>query len=166
MPGHRSGVRAVALSDDDKLLVSACSGKIVFHVMCRASLLIMEPLQQPSKCGTLRRVILCERSRQAMCFVLLLFLGTATYCFLPDSLNIHLASFIGQLQVLAGTKNGEVLLFDLASASLLQSETAHTGAVWSLALRPDKRGFASGSADKDVRFWDFELLDDPAFSTV
>ncbi len=32
--------------------------------------------------------------------------------------------------------------------------------VWSLCLRPDKNGFVSGSADKSVKFWSFNLIDD------
>jgi U3 small nucleolar RNA-associated protein 12 len=32
-------------------------------------------------------------------------------------------------------------------------EQAHQGAVWSLALLPDKSGFVSGSADKTVKVW-------------
>jgi U3 small nucleolar RNA-associated protein 12 len=34
---------------------------------------------------------------------------------------------------------------------------AHQGAVWSLAVRPDGRGFVTGSADKEVKFWDFTV---------
>ena len=33
---------------------------------------------------------------------------------------------------------------------------AHDGSVRTMALRPDKRGFASGGSDKKVHFWDFE----------
>ena len=31
------------------------------------------------------------------------------------------------------------------------------GAIWSLALRPDGRGFMTASADKYVKFWDFTI---------
>ncbi len=49
-------------------------------------------------------------------------------------------------------------VFDLSSASLLVDlQTAHSGAVWSLVLSPDKRGVVTGSADQTVKFWDFEL---------
>lgn len=34
---------------------------------------------------------------------------------------------------------------------------AHTGAVWGIHVRPDGRGLVSGSADNDVKFWDFEM---------
>ncbi len=49
-------------------------------------------------------------------------------------------------------------VFDLSSALLLVDlRTAHSGAVWSLVLSPDKRGVVTGSADQTVKFWDFEL---------
>jgi U3 small nucleolar RNA-associated protein 12 len=34
---------------------------------------------------------------------------------------------------------------------------AHKGAVWSLCIRPDAKGFASSSADALVKFWDFTV---------
>uniref|UniRef100_A0A8C4QVD1 Small-subunit processome Utp12 domain-containing protein n=1 Tax=Eptatretus burgeri TaxID=7764 RepID=A0A8C4QVD1_EPTBU len=67
----------------------------------------------------------------------------------------------GDKHVILGTKEGKLELFELASGSLLQSEEAHGGAVWSLCLNPDKRGLVSGGADKAVKFWDFELLAQP-----
>ncbi|KAI8073910.1 hypothetical protein BC940DRAFT_343481 [Gongronella butleri] len=65
----------------------------------------------------------------------------------------------GDRHVLLGTKTGELELYDIGSAQLLQSVKAHEGAIYSLAIRPDKRGFVTGSADKDVKFWDFDLVD-------
>lgn len=58
---------------------------------------------------------------------------------------------------MVGTKSGELLLYDLSSSSLLETFAAHTGPLWSLHVRPDKRGLVTGSADKDVKFWDFEV---------
>lgn len=60
-------------------------------------------------------------------------------------------------QIVVGTKSGELLLYDLSSSSLLETFTAHTGPIWSLHVRPDGRGLVTGSADKDVKFWDFEV---------
>jgi U3 small nucleolar RNA-associated protein 12 len=51
-----------------------------------------------------------------------------------------------------------VHLYDLSSSSLIESVEAHEGAVWGLQVRPDKTGFATGSADKEVKFWDFCLI--------
>ena len=53
---------------------------------------------------------------------------------------------------------GRIQLFDLPSSSLLEDIPAHSGAVWGLALAPDKRGVVSCSADKTVKFWEFELV--------
>ena len=33
---------------------------------------------------------------------------------------------------------------------------AHTATVWSIHVRADGQALVSGSADKDVKFWEFE----------
>ena len=58
-----------------------------------------------------------------------------------------------------GTKSGEILIYDLASSSLIDTIKAHTASVWSLHVRLDERALVSGSADKDVKFWEFEQKD-------
>ncbi|SAL94956.1 hypothetical protein [Absidia glauca] len=68
----------------------------------------------------------------------------------------------GDRHILLGTKTGELELYDIGSATMIQSIKAHDGPVYSLAIRPDKRGFVTGSADKDVKFWDFDLLEKSA----
>jgi U3 small nucleolar RNA-associated protein 12 len=59
--------------------------------------------------------------------------------------------------VVVGTKSGELVVYDIAASSILSTYKAHTGAVWGVHVRPDGRGLVSGSADKDVKFWDFEM---------
>ncbi|KAM4681903.1 WD repeat-containing protein 3 isoform 2-T2 [Amazona ochrocephala] len=66
----------------------------------------------------------------------------------------------GDRQVIVGTKTGKLQLYDLASGSLTETLNAHDGAVWSIALSPDQRGFVTGGADKCVKFWEFELVKD------
>lgn len=66
----------------------------------------------------------------------------------------------GDRHVVVGTKAGELLLFDVAASTLLSRYDAHKGPVWSVAVRPDGRGLVSGSADKDVKFWDFEMREE------
>ncbi|XP_069011169.1 WD repeat-containing protein 3 [Embiotoca jacksoni] len=66
----------------------------------------------------------------------------------------------GDRQIILGTKSGKLQIFELASGSLLETVDAHNGAVWSLCLAPDQRGIISGSADKKVKFWEFELIKD------
>ncbi|KZO97954.1 WD-repeat-containing protein [Calocera viscosa TUFC12733] len=62
----------------------------------------------------------------------------------------------GDRQVAVGTKSGEMLLYDIASSALVETIKAHNGTVWSIDVRPDGKGLVSGSADKDVKFWDLE----------
>ncbi|CAG8844300.1 22217_t:CDS:2, partial [Racocetra persica] len=59
--------------------------------------------------------------------------------------------------VIIGTKSGDLELFDLASSSQTESIKAHDGPIWSLQVRPDKRGLVTGSADSNVKFWDFDM---------
>ncbi|GAA5856650.1 hypothetical protein JCM8547_005912 [Rhodosporidiobolus lusitaniae] len=68
----------------------------------------------------------------------------------------------GDRHIVVGTKSGELLLYDLSSSSLLETFSAHTGPLWSVHVRPDGRGLVTGSADKDVKFWDFEVREVPA----
>lgn len=62
----------------------------------------------------------------------------------------------GDRQVAVGTKSGEILIFDIASSSLFETIQAHTATVWSIHVRADGEALVSGSADKDVKFWEFE----------
>ncbi|TNN51301.1 WD repeat-containing protein 3 [Liparis tanakae] len=66
----------------------------------------------------------------------------------------------GDRQIILGTKSGKLQIFELASGSLLETVDAHKGSLWSLSLAPDQRGIVTGSADKTVKFWDFELIKD------
>jgi len=75
-------------------------------------------------------------------------------CFAYSLLTNHLHS-----QIAIGTKSGEILIYDLASSSLIDTIKAHTASVWSLHVRPDEQALVSGSADKDVKFWEFETKD-------
>ena len=60
-----------------------------------------------------------------------------------------------------GSQTGQVQLYEVGSGDLLQEVGAHSGAVWSVDVSPDRRGLVTGSADHDVKFWDFELISDP-----
>lgn len=66
----------------------------------------------------------------------------------------------GDRQIILGTKSGNLQIFELASGSLLETVDAHNGSLWSLCLAPDQRGIITGSADKTVKFWEFELIKD------
>ncbi|KAJ9117587.1 hypothetical protein QFC22_004437 [Naganishia vaughanmartiniae] len=117
LPGHRSDVRALAVSADDRVLASASNGSLkIWNLQTTACIRTLE-------CG------------YALCCM-----------FLP-----------GDRHIVIGTKTGHLEVYDLASATLLESIQAHQGALWSLDLRADKGGLVTGSADKDVKFWDIRM---------
>ena len=62
----------------------------------------------------------------------------------------------GDRQVAVGTKSGEILVYDVASSTLIDTVKAHNGTIWSIHVRADGQALVSGSADKDVKFWEFE----------
>ncbi|KAJ2884968.1 beta transducin [Coemansia asiatica] len=72
------------------------------------------------------------------------------------------AAFLpGDQMVVVGTKEGNLELYDIPSASLVETFDGHEGATcWSVDVRPDKKGLVTGGADKCVKFWDFELVRD------
>ncbi|KAJ3208501.1 hypothetical protein HDU67_006693 [Dinochytrium kinnereticum] len=78
----------------------------------------------------------------------------------PDNHFALCSSFVpGNLHAIVGTKEGFIDLYDLASSSVLTSVKAHEGPIWSLQVWPDRRGVTTGSADKEVKFWEFALTD-------
>lgn len=119
-PGHRTDVRAISLSSDDRMLASASSGLLkVWNI----------------RTGVCLRTIEC---------------GYALCCaFLP-----------GDKIVVVGTKAGDLELFDIASSTLIESFKAHEAAIWALQIHPDGRACVTGGADKTVKFWDFEIIQD------
>ncbi|CAG8534966.1 1195_t:CDS:10 [Dentiscutata erythropus] len=71
------------------------------------------------------------------------------------------SSFLpGDRNVIIGTKAGNLEIFDLASSSQTESIKAHDGPIWSLQVRPDKRELVTGSADSNVKFWEFDMSQD------
>jgi U3 small nucleolar RNA-associated protein 12 len=56
-----------------------------------------------------------------------------------------------------GTKTGDIHLFDVASSTLKETIKAHNSTIWSVHMKPDGRQLVTGSADKDVKFWDLEF---------
>lgn len=64
----------------------------------------------------------------------------------------------GDRHAVVGTKAGQIQMFDIASASLMETIEAHDGAVWSMSLSNDKKKLATGSADKQVKFWNLDFV--------
>ncbi|KAI9745193.1 MAG: hypothetical protein M1818_001471 [Claussenomyces sp. TS43310] len=117
-PGHRTDIRALALSSDDRMLASCSNGSLkVWNVRTRS----------------------CVRTFDC---------GYALCCsFLP-----------GDKIAVVGTKTGDLELFDVASAAMLDTVKAHEGAIWTLQVHPDGRSIVSGSADKSAKFWRFDVV--------
>ncbi|CAK9821652.1 WD repeat-containing protein 3 [Anthophora retusa] len=67
----------------------------------------------------------------------------------------------GDRHLIVGLKDGKMLIVDIASGDVLEEVLAHSKELWSIALFPDKKGIASGGGDQTVRFWNFELIQDP-----
>ncbi|KAF9498450.1 WD-repeat-containing protein [Pleurotus eryngii] len=119
LPGHRTDVRTLSLSSDDRILASASNGSLkIWNMKTTACIRTLD-------CG------------YAICST-----------FLP-----------GDRHIAIGTKSGEILIYDLASSSLIQTVEAHSSTVWSLHVHPNEKALASGSADKEVKFWEFEHKD-------
>lgn len=57
--------------------------------------------------------------------------------------------------ILVGTKRGMLMIYELSSSTLVATIEAHSGPIWSLDLRPDSKGFVTGSGDKSIKFWTF-----------
>ncbi|XP_057548900.1 uncharacterized protein LOC130827253 [Amaranthus tricolor] len=56
---------------------------------------------------------------------------------------------------LVGTKGGTIEIIDVASATCVEVVEAHGGSIQSIAGLPDRSGFVTGSADHDVKFWEY-----------
>lgn len=71
----------------------------------------------------------------------------------------------GDKQFLIGTTKGNIEIHDIPSGKCVENiDAAHTDTVTSTALYASKRGCASSSKDKSVKFWDFDLILDEDFS--
>ncbi|XP_034938311.1 WD repeat-containing protein 3 [Chelonus insularis] len=65
----------------------------------------------------------------------------------------------GDRHLIVGMKDGKMLIVDIAAGIILEEIAAHTAELWSIVLLPNMKGIASGSSDKTVKVWDFELID-------
>ncbi len=118
MPGHRTDVRSLSLSSDDRMLASASNGSLkIWNVRTQSCIRTLD-------CG----YALCSS-------------------FLP-----------GDKIVVVGNRNGELEIFDIASSTLIDTVKAHEGPVWTMHAHPDGRSIATGSADKSVKFFNFEVV--------
>jgi len=66
----------------------------------------------------------------------------------------------GNKHAVIGTKEGTLELIEIGSSSRIAVIEAHKGPIWSIAAQPDCSGFVSGSADKNIKFWEWVLVED------
>ncbi len=71
----------------------------------------------------------------------------------------------GDRIIVVGTKSGELELYDVASATSIDSVKAHDGAIWTFRVHPDGKSMVTGSADKSVKFWKFEIVQEEVLGT-
>ena len=126
MDGHPTGIRSVSLSSDDTLACTISKGAAKVWNVSNRSCVRALPLKIEKKNGAALYALCCA--------------------FLPG--NDH---------VVVGTRDGRLIIFDYATGDIIFAEDeGHTGAIWSLDVRPDGSGLMTGGADHMVKFWDFE----------
>lgn len=138
MYGHPTGIRSIALSSDDELACTVSKNVTkIWNVSNRSCIHSFSPFPSSR-----------NRKETAGCYGLCV-------AFLP-----------GNTHFLLGTREGYLLVVDVASGEVVHTEeNAHDGAIWSLDIRcptPQQEtiAIATGSADKSVKFWDVETQDD------
>ena len=138
MYGHPTGIRSIALSSDDELACTVSKNVTkIWNVSSRSCIHSLSPFPSSR-----------NRKETAGCYGLCV-------AFLP-----------GNTHFLLGTREGYLLVVDVASGDVVHTEeNAHDGAIWSLDVRrptPQQETIAivTGSADKSVKFWDVETQDD------
>lgn len=47
-------------------------------------------------------------------------------------------------------------MYDIAASSLVDTVKAHSNTLWSMQVRSDEQVLVTGSADKDVKFWELK----------
>lgn len=81
---------------------------------------------------------------------------------LPCGYALSITWLPGDRHIIVGCKDGTLRSYDIPAGQALENVQAHTGPVWSVTVQPDGLGCVSASADKDVKFWEFEMRADDA----
>ena len=135
MYGHSTGIRSVALSSEDSMACTVSKNVVkVWNVANRSCLRSLTVAPSGGKSSSASYYCLCT-------------------AFLP-----------GNTHVVLGTREGHLILMDVASGDVVYTEeNAHDGAIWSLDLHHpttnDAMALVTGSADKTVKYWDVESQD-------
>ena len=143
MYGHPTGIRAVALSSEDTMAATVSKSVVkIWNVANRSCLRSLTVTGSSSDSKTV----------------------TSYYC-------LSAAFLPGNTHIVLGTREGHILIMDVASGDLVYTEeNAHDGAIWSLDLHHpgpnnDAMSLVTGSADKLVKYWDIESQEDEDDST-
>lgn len=141
MCGHPTGIRSLALSSDDRLACTVSKNSTKIWNVATRSCILS---LSPS---------IASGNKAASCY------GLCT-AFLPG--NTHVA---------VGTREGHLLLIDIAAGDIAFCEQgAHDGAIWSIDIRhvvgsDTNLTIVTGSADKSVKFWAIEAEDEESDSS-
>ncbi|CAO1633213.1 unnamed protein product [Jaminaea pallidilutea] len=77
---------------------------------------------------------------------------------MPCGYALTLSWLPGDRYVIVGCKDGSIITYDVPAGEVVESiQKAHDGPVWSIALHPNGMQCVSASADKNVKFWEFEM---------
>ncbi|KAF5747856.1 WD repeat-containing protein 3 [Tripterygium wilfordii] len=63
---------------------------------------------------------------------------------------------------LVGTKAGAIEIIDIGSGTCTEKMEAHGGSLRSIAAIPNENGFITGSADHEVKFWEYQIRQKPS----
>lgn len=58
---------------------------------------------------------------------------------------------------IVGTKGGTMEIVDIGSGTCIEVMEAHGGSIQSIVAIPDGNGFVTGSTDRDVKFWEYQI---------
>ncbi|GAB0099212.1 WD repeat-containing protein 3 [Sergentomyia squamirostris] len=67
----------------------------------------------------------------------------------------------GDRHVLLGLRSGELVIVNIVVGVIVESIPAHEKELWSICAMPDMKGCISAGGDKTVKFWSYELIQDP-----
>lgn len=62
---------------------------------------------------------------------------------------------------LIGTRRGKIEIIDVASGTQIEVVEAHGDDIHSIVAIPNGKGFVTGSADEEVKFWEYQLTQKP-----
>ena len=152
MNGHRGDVRAIAVSPDNNLLLTAGPDKIKFWSVKKAidhSSDVSNYNSYSSSNDDIEKQ--AEYAKQYL-------KDDPIYLRSVDVPMVLSAVFVAGGQfVVVGTQNGELLVIDAVVGEIVHRTPAHQKDIWGLKLRPDGSGCMSCSGDGLVKLWDFRL---------